>query len=130
MRLLVLWRGPCIVGRAVFALAAKGVGARFAPIARGITLPYVDFLVNRPFVLAVASEQGSKLVPLLTALLTGANWTYTVASTDGEAAPDRPAEMSQPVGTVQTCQPSDAITLRQMEKTAATPKNGIGSLLS
>jgi hypothetical protein len=71
-----------------------------------------------------------KLVPLLTALLTGANWTYTVASTDSKAAPDPPAEMSQPVGTVQARQPSAAITLRQMEKTAATPKNGIGSLLS
>ena len=30
-----------------------------APIARGFTLSYVDFLVNEPFVLASASEQGS-----------------------------------------------------------------------
>ena len=30
-----------------------------APIARGFTLPYADFLVDRPFALASASEKGS-----------------------------------------------------------------------
>jgi hypothetical protein len=30
-----------------------------APIARGFTLPNVNFLVNGPFILASASEQGS-----------------------------------------------------------------------
>jgi hypothetical protein len=30
-----------------------------APMVRGFTLPYGDFLVNRPFALASASEQGS-----------------------------------------------------------------------
>jgi hypothetical protein len=29
-----------------------------APMVRGFTLLYVDFLVNRPFALASASEQG------------------------------------------------------------------------
>jgi hypothetical protein len=31
-----------------------------APTVRGFTLPYADFLVNRPFALASASEQGSQ----------------------------------------------------------------------